>query len=107
RPSGSLRVQISPSGLLYNSRLWPAALSGAASFLPSTVILSSALTRSPRVAGLPLTFTRPALIHSSSSRREPRPARASTFWSFSLVADFADFADVADGSMLISHEMGT
>src|SRR5690606_10969451 len=29
------------------------------------------------------TLTRPALIQDSSSRREPRPARARTFWSFS------------------------
>src|SRR5690554_4193687 len=65
--------------------------SAAASFLPSTTILSVAVTRSPSVAFFPLTETRPAEIQASISRREPKPARARTFCNFS--------------SILISHEM--
>src|SRR5690606_1360104 len=40
-------------------------------------------TRAPRLATAPLTLTRPPAIHCSMSRREPRPARARTFCSFS------------------------
>src|SRR5690606_11064504 len=55
---------------------------------PSTRIRSSGSTRSPSVATLPLTDTRPAAIQVSSSRREPSPVRARTFCSFSLIVVF-------------------
>src|SRR5690606_37770382 len=51
----------------------------------STLNTSSGSTRSPRVATLPFTETRPSAIQTSSSRREPSPARASTFCNFSLI----------------------
>src|SRR5258706_1174911 len=50
---------------------------------PSTVISSPALARSPSLASLPATVTRPASIQVSISRREPRPAAASSFCSLS------------------------
>src|SRR5690606_40826138 len=52
---------------------------------PSTRTVSVGSTRSARLALRPLTSTRPASIQVSSSRREPRPARASTFCNFSLM----------------------
>src|SRR3954454_7101163 len=49
---------------------------------PSTVIRAcSGSTRCPSVAGLPSTWTRPAPIRSSHTRRDPSPARARTFCS--------------------------
>src|SRR6267378_2862417 len=47
-----------------------------------TWIRSSVVTRAPTVAGVPFTFTFPALMISSIARREPRPACASTFCNF-------------------------
>ena len=49
--------------------------------LPLTRTLSSGPMRWPTCAGSPLTLTRPATIHSSISRREPRPASASALCS--------------------------
>src|SRR5512134_4084506 len=51
---------------------------------PSTLTRSADETRWPSVAGASFTVTRPAPIHTSMSRREPRPERARTFWSFSV-----------------------
>ena len=83
-PSGSFRVQISFSGLLYNNiRRSLRCLAGVTSFLPSTIILSVSPTRSPMTATLPLTLTLPFPIHTSISRREPNPALARTFCNFS------------------------
>ena len=42
---------------------------------------ASGSTRRPSTATSPLTVTRPSAIRSSHTRRLPRPARASTFWS--------------------------
>src|SRR5262245_59194806 len=58
---------------------------------------SSGETRWPRCAGLPFTVTRPAAIHVSMSRREPRPARASTFCNFSLAGASAVVGRVLRG----------
>src|SRR5438874_1430577 len=55
----------------------PANLTGR----PSTVMSSAPVARSPSLATRPLTVTRPASIQDSISRREPRPAAASSFWS--------------------------
>src|SRR5204863_1188975 len=41
---------------------------------------SPGAARSPSLATRPATVTRPAAIHDSISRRDPRPAAASTFW---------------------------
>src|SRR5690348_16780297 len=38
-------------------------------------------TRVPSVATTPSTFTRPSAMNTSHARREPKPARASNFWS--------------------------
>ena len=85
RPSGSLRLHNSPSGLLYiNTRQTGASLLVPRG-LPSTRILSAGSTLSPNVANLPLTEIRPAWIHFSISRREPTPALASTFCNLSLI----------------------
>ena len=47
--------------------------------LPSTVMTSLAVTSSAgELMTRPLTVTRPCVIHSSASRREARPARATT-----------------------------
>src|SRR5690554_180527 len=62
---------------------------------PSTRMISSVLTRSPNVATLPLTDTRPDSIQVSNSRREPRPPRANTFCSFSLMFKFIPSSIVA------------
>jgi len=43
------------------------------------------MARAPSATTAPLTLTRPAAIHSSISRREPRPAAARTFWTRSAV----------------------
>ena len=50
---------------------------------PSTSMRSVSSTRSPVFAGWPLTRMRPAAIHFSIWRRDPRPCVASTFCSFS------------------------
>src|SRR5262245_55874683 len=47
----------------------------------STKMTSSAVARSPSFAILSPTRTRPASIQPSISRREPRQAEASSFWS--------------------------
>ena len=83
-PSGSVVVLTSPSGLLYISTR---GLSSVTIFMgrPSTRIRSSVSARSPSLAVDPLTETRPAEIHFSNSRREPRPTVASNFCNFSLI----------------------
>src|SRR4029077_9524707 len=58
----------------------PADLPASWTALPSTAIWSSAPARSPSLAIAPLTVTRPGSIQDSISRREPRPAAASSFW---------------------------
>src|SRR5690349_19524858 len=62
-------------------RTRPADLCASRTGLPSTTILSAGPARSPSLASAPLTAIRPASIHDSISRREPRPAAAKTFWS--------------------------
>src|SRR5690606_34017301 len=80
RPSGSSRVTISPSGLWYIS-----TRDSRCSANLSGITLPLCLTRSPgpifcpSEAGKPLTEIRPAITHSSISRREPMPICASTF----------------------------
>src|SRR6478752_9175487 len=54
--------------------------------LPSREIASPARARSPSLAVLPPTPTRPASIQVSISRREPKPAAASSFCSRSAPA---------------------
>ena len=84
RPSGSLRVLNSPSGLLYIiTRQILSAFSSIFTVWPSTRIESVSSTRSPNLATLPLTLTRFASMYFSISRREPTPARARTFCNFS------------------------
>src|SRR3954467_11371351 len=61
-------------------RTRPADLAASWTGLPSTAITSFAPPRSPSLASAPLTVTRPASIQDSISRREPRPAAATTFW---------------------------
>src|SRR4051795_8420369 len=61
-------------------RTRPADLAASWRPLPSTAIWSPAPARSPSLATAPLTVMRPASIQDSISRREPRPAAASTFW---------------------------
>src|SRR5207244_3571001 len=58
----------------------PAALGPRLTRRPSTAISSPAAPRSPSLATRPPTVTRPASIQDSISRREPRPAPASSFW---------------------------
>src|SRR5688572_27528123 len=48
--------------------------------LPSSSIAAPGTARSPRVATRPWIVMRPAAIHASISRREPKPAAASSFW---------------------------
>ena len=55
---------------------------------PSMRITALVPIRSPRVAVLPSTLTRPSLISASISRREPIPARANTFCNFSSLMLF-------------------
>ena len=85
RPSGSLRLHSSPSGLLYINTRQAGVSLGVLRALPSTRILSAGSTLSPKVASFPLTEIRPASIHLSISRREPTPALASTFCNLSLI----------------------
>src|SRR5437016_1508567 len=59
----------------------PAALAVSLTGRPSTAISSPTVARSPSLAARPPTVTRPASIQDSISRREPRPAPASSFWS--------------------------
>src|SRR5881396_1157044 len=59
----------------------PAALAVSLTGRPSTAISSPTVARSPSLAARPPTVTRPASIQDSISRREPRPAAASSFWS--------------------------
>src|SRR5712671_6500798 len=80
RPSGSLRVTSSPTGLWYSSTLGWADFESAIG-LPSTVTTSPGVARSPSFARRAPTLTRPASIQVSISRREPRPAAARTFCS--------------------------
>src|SRR5437879_6005736 len=48
--------------------------------MPSTSMRSvDGSIRRPRIATSPLTVTRPASIKASLARRDPKPARASTF----------------------------
>ena len=84
RPSGSTVVHTSPSGLLYIKTL---GLSSVTTLTgrPSTRIRSSGIALSPSLEVEPFTDTRPADIHFSSSRREPRPAVAKSFCNFSLI----------------------
>lgn len=51
------------------------------SFFPSSARTSNAVARSPSLAVWPFTDRRPASIQPSISRREPRPAAASSFCS--------------------------
>src|SRR5512139_4324504 len=51
--------------------------------LPSRRTVSPGSARSPSFATCPRTVTRPALIQVSISRREPKPAAASSFWILS------------------------
>ncbi len=88
RPSGSDVVHTSPSGLLYMSTRGVSSVT-ILTGRPSTRIRSSDSARSPSLATEPLTETRPAEIHFSSSRRDPNPAVASTFCSFSLMVGAA------------------
>ncbi len=63
---------------------------------PSTVILSFAVTvTAGLVSTSPFTATRPSAIHSSISRREARPARATT-----LATRSASFFGAAGSSRL-------
>src|SRR5436309_2654444 len=62
-------------------RTRPAALAVSLTGRPSTAISSPTAARSPSLAARPPTVTRPASIQDSISRREPRPAAASSFWS--------------------------
>src|SRR3954454_7518045 len=57
----------------------PEAGAERATARPSTAIASLEAARSPSWATRPATLTRPAAIQVSISRREPRPARASSF----------------------------
>src|SRR5262245_48355503 len=84
RPSGSLRVTSSPTGLWYRSTRILEKLF-AFTGLPSTRTASPGLALSPSLATSPFTVTRPAAIQPSISRREPRPAAASNFCSRSAV----------------------
>src|SRR5262245_31378025 len=52
---------------------------------PSTATVSEGPARSPSLATFPLTVIRPAAIQTSISRRDPRPAAASSFCSRSAV----------------------
>src|SRR5690242_9986458 len=79
RPCGSLRVTSSPSGLLY-MRTRPELFEPSSSGRPSSESASPGRARSPSFATRPPTVTRPAAIQDSISRREPRPAAASSFW---------------------------
>jgi len=57
--------------------------------LPSTLTVSrAAMTTAGVVSTLPLTATRPSVIHFSASRREHSPARAMTFATRSPFSDF-------------------
>src|SRR5947207_13871200 len=58
----------------------PAGDGDSATGRPSTVMAAPGAARSPGLATRPATVTRPAAIHDSISRRDPRPAAASTFW---------------------------
>ena len=78
RPSGSSRVVTSPSGLLYSSTRAGSVRALATKTLPSSSTRSPLQTDWPVRATSPLTFTRPWAMRSSSARREPRPAWAST-----------------------------
>src|SRR5712671_4586396 len=80
RPSGSLRVTSSPTGLWYSSTLGWAALERLTGS-PSTATSSPGVARSPSFATRPPTVTRRASIQVSISRLEPRPAAARTFCS--------------------------
>ena len=62
---------------------------------------SEALARSPSFATFPLSVTRPASIHVSISRREPRPAAASSFCSRSPEGAASRLAVGAGGGMLL------
>src|SRR3954470_7636379 len=57
----------------------PAGDGDSATGRPSTVMSSPGAARSPSLATRPARVTRPAAIHDSISRRDPRPAAASTF----------------------------
>src|SRR5690606_21443112 len=89
RPSGSEREQISPSGLLYKITRRREVSGRVATRRPLKKILSSAPTLSPSLATRSFTFTLPASMARSISRRDPKPARASTFCSFSSVDVFS------------------
>jgi hypothetical protein len=52
---------------------------------PSSSMESDGPARSPSLARRPFTLIRPAEIQISISRREPRPAAASSFWIRSAV----------------------
>src|SRR5919201_1579768 len=58
----------------------PLPLAARSTGRPSTATASPGAARSPSLATRPRTVTRPASIHDSISRREPRPAAASSFW---------------------------
>jgi hypothetical protein len=64
---------------LWYSRTRAFSFFGALTALPSTAMESRGEALSPSLATWPLTVTRPAAIQVSISRREPRPAAASSF----------------------------
>ena len=82
RPSGSLWLTISPAGLWYTSTRGGFLLTRRWINLPLMRTWSLGRMRWPMWAGSPFTDTRPDMIRSSMSRREPRPASASTLCSF-------------------------
>src|SRR6059058_4028480 len=57
----------------------PAGFGPSATVRPSTAISSPGRARSPNCARRPPIVTRPASIHDSISRREPKPAAARSF----------------------------
>ena len=80
RPPGSLRVTTSPTGLLYAITRGRAFAGLSSSGLPSSSSVAPGAARSPSWTGRPCEVMRPAAIHVSISRREPKPAAASSFW---------------------------
>src|ERR1700704_589163 len=67
---------------------------------PSSSIRSrTGSTRRPSTAASPFTVTRPSAINASFVRREPNPARASTFWSRSPSSASAKELELAAGRL--------